>query len=345
MDGKTANRTISLVAFWATVLLSLPLVGGFFGRLHPAFDSLAHFRVHLAVLLVLAALPLLLARSFRWHGFLAALFGSAALLTVTGASPLSVLLSGTGPVQASHRPADAHSPVYRLLHLNLRYDNPEPGKVLSLIGRTRPDVVTLNEVSAMWAEKLALLSSAYPYRIVCTGESRVGGVAILSLRPLAKGGEGQCLDGGTLATATVDFGGRSVEIGALHLHGPWPFGQSDQIDHRAPMLASMTGTAILAGDLNATPWSAASARIAAASGMAQVGPSGPTWIFRRLPEFLRFAGLPIDRIFAKGAVIVHSVATLEPVGSDHLPVLLEFSLEPTDPEGDGPLTATASLAE
>ena len=72
MHGTTAIRTIGLAAFWATILLSLPLVGGFFGRLHPAFDSLAHFRVHLAVLLVLAALPLLLARAFRWHGLLAA---------------------------------------------------------------------------------------------------------------------------------------------------------------------------------------------------------------------------------------------------------------------------------
>ncbi len=341
MDGKTVNRTITLVAFWATVLLSLPLVGGFFGRLHPAFDSLAHFRIHLAVLLLIAALPLLLARSFRWHGFLAALFGSAAILTVTGAS----LLPGAGPVQASHQPADPLGPVYRLLHLNLRYDNPEPGKVLSLIGRTRPDVVTLNEVSAMWAEKLALLSSAYPYRVVCVGDSGAGGVAILSLRPLAEGIEAQCLDGGTLATATVDFGGTSVDVGALHLHWPWPFSQSSQIDRRAPMLAAMAETAILAGDLNATPWSAASARIAAASGMAPVGPAGPTWIHHRLPEFLRFAGLPIDRIFAKGAVIVHSVATLESVGSDHLPVLLEFSLEPADPEADDPLTATASLAE
>ncbi len=345
MDGKTANRTITLVAFWATVLLSLPLVGGFFGWLHPAFDSLAHFRVHLAVLLVLAALPLLLARSFRWHGLLAALFGSAAILTVSGTSSLSGLLSGTAPVQASHQPADALSPVYRLLHLNLRYDNPEPGKVLSLIGRTRPDVVTLNEVSAMWAEKLALLSSAYPYRIVCTADNRVGGVAILSLRPLAEGAEGQCLDGGTLATATVDFGGRSVEVGALHLHWPWPFSQSSQIERRAPMLAAMAETAILAGDLNATPWSAASARIAAASGMTPVGPAGPTWFHHSLPEFLRFAGLPIDRIFTKGAVVVHSVATLEPVGSDHLPVLLEFSLEPAEPEADDPMTAAASLAD
>jgi endonuclease/exonuclease/phosphatase (EEP) superfamily protein YafD len=79
--------------------------------------------------------------------------------------------------------------------------------------------------------------------------------------------------------------------------------------------------------------------------MTPVGPAGPTWLYRMLPEFLRFAGLPIDRVFAKGDVIVHSVATLEAVGSDHLPVLVEFSLEAAEPQSEDPQTATASLAE
>jgi len=341
MYGTTAIRTIGLAAFWATILLSLPLVGGFFGRLHPAFDSMAHFRVHLAVLLVLAALPLLLARAFRWHGVLAGLLGGAAILTVTGPS----FLPGLGPVQASYQARDTLSPAYRLLHLNLRYDNSEPGKVLSLIGRVRPDVVTLNEVSAMWTERLALLSSAYPYRSVCRVNHHAGGVAILSLRPFAEGTEGQCLRGGTFAITTVDLGGRFVEIGALHLRWPWPFDQATQIENLAPLLGEMAESSILAGDLNAAPWSAASARIADAAGMTPAGPAGPTWLYWRLPEFLRFAGLPIDRVFTRGEVIVHSVNTLETVGSDHLPVLVEFSLEADGPEAEDPLTATAELAE
>ena len=79
--------------------------------------------------------------------------------------------------------------------------------------------------------------------------------------------------------------------------------------------------------------------------MTPAGPAGPTWLYWRLPEFLRFAGLPIDQVFTKGEVIVHSVNTLETVGSDHLPVLVEFSLEAAGPEAEDPLTATAELAE
>jgi endonuclease/exonuclease/phosphatase (EEP) superfamily protein YafD len=197
----------------------------------------------------------------------------------------------------------------------------------------------------MWAEKLALLSSAYAYRTICTIDNHAGGVAILSLRPFAEGTEGQCLEGGTFATATIDLGGRFVEVGALHLRWPWPFSQSHQIDNLAPVLGQMAETSILAGDLNATPWSAASTRVAEAAGMTPVGPAGPTWLHRRLPELLRFAGLPIDRIFAKGDVVAHSAATLEASGSDHLPVLLEFSLNAAEPESGDALTATAALAE
>jgi endonuclease/exonuclease/phosphatase (EEP) superfamily protein YafD len=337
MDAKGASRIIGLLALAATGAVALPLIAGFFARLHPAFDSLAHFRMHLAVLLLIAAIPLPFLRGFRWNGVMAAALGAGAILSVVG---ISTLL-GSGASQAALQPDDETAAVYKLLHLNLRYDNPEHGKVLSLIGRLMPDVVTLNEVSPAWAEKIALLAGSYRYRIVCHIDNHAGGVAILSLRPFEDGDEGQCLEGGTFATAKLDFSGYPVEVGAMHLHWPWPFDQADQIEDLAPLLGAMGDSAILAGDLNATPWSAASAQIAEAAGMTPFGPSQPTWLYRRLPEFLRFAGLPIDRIFAKGDVDIVSVETLEAVGSDHLPVLVQFSV--VSEEAPSPQSATAWL--
>jgi len=335
MDAKGASRVVGLLALAATGIVALPLIGGFFARLHPAFDSLAHFRVHLAILLLIAAIPLLFLRGFRWNGILSTALATGALLSVVGISWIA------GPsAQAALKPKDETAAVYRLLHLNLRYDNPEHGKVLSLIGRLMPDVVTLNEVSPAWAEKIALLAGSYRYRVVCHIDNHAGGVAILALRPFAEG-EGQCLAGGIFATAKLDLGGHAVEVGAMHLHWPWPFDQANQIEDLAPLLGAMGDTAILAGDLNATPWSAASARVAEAAGMTPFGPAQPTWLYRKLPEYLRFAGLPIDRIFARGDVEILSVETLEAVGSDHLPVLVEFSVVPE--EGPSPQSATAWL--
>lgn len=329
---------IGLATLLAALGAALALAAGFLAEVHPAFDSLAHFRVHLAVALIIAAILLISMRSFRWPGIAAAAFGVWAVLSVTGLS----VIPGLGQVQASHQPDDGLGPVYKLLQLNLRFDNAEANKVLSLIGRVRPDVITLDEVSDLWREKVALLSSAYPHQIICPVRHVTGGVAILSLRPFAEGSEPKCLAGGALATATVDFGGRSVEVAAIHLQWPWPRGQARQIGKMTPLLGALPETAILAGDLNATSWSAAAARVADASATTPVGPSGPTWLHRWLPDWLRFAGLPIDHVFTKGDVIAHSVGILEPVGSDHLPVLMEFSLatKPVEPDAK---TATALL--
>lgn len=337
MDRLRLRKVIGLAALAAVMVLSLPLLAGFFGRLHPALDSFAHFRIHLAVLMGLTALVMMGSRLFL-EGAVAVALAIAAVATTTHS--MNMPLSGSAQ---AHVPAAAGQPVYRSLQLNLRYDNSEPNKVLSLIGRIRPDVITLNEASAMWAAKLDLLASAYPYRILCPFPNGFWGVAILSSRPFATGGQAQCHERGSLAIAAIDFGGRAADIAALHLGWPWPFNQPRQIGKLAAPLASLSDTVLLAGDMNATPWSAAVARVAELSRLDLVRSPGPTWQSHRLPEFLRFAGLPIDQVFQRG-VIIHNALTLEAVGSDHLPVLVEFSLPARAPEPEeDDTTATAAL--
>jgi endonuclease/exonuclease/phosphatase (EEP) superfamily protein YafD len=55
---------------------------------------------------------------------------------------------------------------------------------------------------------------------------------------------------------------------------------------------------------------------------------GATWLHKQFPEALFPLGLPIDNVFAKGDVLVQSVQALGPEGSDHLPLLVTFSIEP-----------------
>ncbi|WP_254023704.1 endonuclease/exonuclease/phosphatase family protein [Mesorhizobium ventifaucium] len=336
------------MAFVAMLVFSVALVAGFFGTLHPAFDSFAHFRVHLAVLMTLCALPLL-ATSFRLQAATALLFAVAAFATTSNALSVPRLW----PVQAAYEaeagdqavyPGD--QAVYRLLQMNLRFNNPTPEKVLSLIGRTQPDVITLDEVSDMWKAKLGHLASAYPYRILCPYPNGVFGVALLSRRPFAAGTQPRCDGRGAMAIATVDFGGTNVDVAAVHLTWPWPRHQSPQIGELSGEFASLGETSIMAGDCNAVPWSAAVRRVANL-GKLTVAPSpGPTWLYIELPDFLRFAGLPIDQVFSKGAVLIRSVSRLEGTGSDHLPLMVEFSLRPEQKKPvDEHETATASVRQ
>ena len=321
MKGKIGKLAAILLGLAAAVL-SLPLVLGFFGALHPLFDSLSHFRIHLAGLLTMTGALLLLFRGWRLNGAIALGLGCAAIVVTLGL-PFNGLRA-----QASAGGEEAAR--YRLLQLNLRFNNPRPEAVLSLIGGVRPDVVTLEEVSTMWIEKLALTETAYPHRIVCPHRSHIGGVAILSRRPFT-GAPPRCLNSGSMAVATVDFGGQAIDVAALHLGWPWPFEQKWQVSKVAPELATLGNRAILAGDFNATPWSMTVRRVAEAGGLKLTRWVGPSWLNRRLPDWMRpYIGLPIDHVMVKGGVLAEAPRRLATAGSDHLPVLVEFSLLPEE---------------
>jgi endonuclease/exonuclease/phosphatase (EEP) superfamily protein YafD len=323
----------------ATLAIAAFLSLSFLGRLHPAFDSIAHFRGHLAVLLGLAAMLLLLI-GFWKEAILALVLAAAALSSISSSFPLP----GLAKVHAAFGPQDETRAVYRLLQMNLRFDNQMPEKVLSLIGRTQPDVVTLNEVSTKWIAPLDRLSAAYPHRVICPGRSRIGGVAILSRRPFETDPPANCDGGGSLAIASFNFGGQTVTVAALHLAWPWPSDQWAQIDLLSEALGTLIGTAILAGDFNATGWSVSAGRVAEAGGLTPVQSIGATWLHRKLPKALRpWIGLPIDHVMAKGNVIVHSARVQDDAGSDHLPILVEFSLLAPAPGEEAPM-ATVELS-
>jgi len=334
MTGSAGRLRLPSMSRWlraavlpASLAVSLALLLGYFGYLHPALDSFSHLRAHLAVLLGFLGLLLLIGQA-AVTGALALIVGTLAFLSTTAAFP------GLGVGYGALHAADPKRPVYRLMQINLRYNNPEPNLVLSTIGRVLPDVITFEEVSPLWADKLDLIKATYRYSIFCPYPNRHWGVAIMSRRPFAEDRRPSCDAEGIFAVAPVNFGGQTAEVAALHLGWPWPFRQYREISLASPHLSQLGATAILAGDLNAVPWSRTAAIVAAAGGLTLMPSPGPTWQNIHLPRFLLFAGLPIDQIFAKGDAQVNSIRTLDPVGSDHAPVLVEFSLRPEPADKD-----------
>lgn len=295
---------------------------GYLGRLHLAFDAFAHLRLYLAALLLLLV-PVLLILRLRIEAVFAILLGLAAIIQTTLPDMATQLAS-----------KDTSQPTYRLMQMNLRFDNPTPEAALSLIGAARPDVITLGEVSDMWRERLGLLDAAYPYRVICPQPSHIGGTAILSRRPFVEGFEPHCGDRGSFAKIRIDLGGREIEIATLHMGWPWPFEQPWQMPRLIPLLEDVDHDAIIVGDLNAVPWSHAARRIAEAGNASILRGIGPSWLDRRLPDQLRpLIGLPIDNLMLKGDVIATGLQRLANPGSDHLAILLEFSLSPSpEPE-------------
>ncbi len=321
MRRKPAGVAAILLGSGA-VAVTAALVLGYLGRLHTAFDSFSHFRLHLAALAIACGLLLLPLRAY--------LAGLASIAIGAGAAA-ATLYGLAGPPSLYPDPdREPFEPRYRLLHLNLRFDNEEHGKVLSMIGRVRPDLILLNEVSEPWQERLAHLRAMYPYGIVCPPPTYIGGVALLSRRPLI--GEAECLERGSLAFARVDFSGEAVDVMAVHLGWPWPFERPQELASARGHFAALDDTAIVAGDFNAVFWSWRVRDLSTGARLQLVRGVGPTWLEGRLPDGLRrTVGLPIDHVLVKGRVIPRAISTLEDAGSDHLPILYEFSLAPSEP--------------
>ncbi|WP_343313926.1 endonuclease/exonuclease/phosphatase family protein [Brucella sp. BE17] len=333
-----AHTKLPFILLLAAVAVSVPLVLGFLGSVHPAFDAFSHFRAHLAVLMAVLALPLVFTQMRRE----AAMVILLAVLAFGSTTAIAHRFLGSTDEET---PAHTAGPRYSLIQINLRYDNSEPKRVLQMIAREKPDVITYQEAGPDWTMWIDILKSTYPYHVECRIDGPDFGTGILSRRPISESDAQACSAGGRLASAAIDFGGTFVTVAAYHSALPWPYGQNDSIGEMVPGLQKLDGLKIIAGDFNAVPWSYAVKRIAKASGTEAVPDIGGTWLPHGLPTSLTaWIGLPIDQLLVSPEVEMPVAASRPYVGSDHLPVRLDFSVPaPVRPDHEEPETQSVML--
>lgn len=290
----------------AAVVLAALLIAGFFQHLHPAFDTLAHFRLHLCVALVAVSVVLLPLRAWRTAA-VAVVICAATVVMMKGAWLPSPNLSG----------ADL-----TVLQFNTRFDNPAPEAILLQVARARPDAITLQEVSGNTAVILAKLKGDYPFQLLCPFAG-VGGVAVVSRHPVV--GE-WCAKGDGFAAMRIDLRGRLVTVASLHLHWPWPYGQQQQINKLLGVMSDLPRPVVIAGDFNAAVWSESVRRIAAASQTSPI--QGIRLTFARgLSALVPLGRLPIDHVLVPAGAV--GTAWLgQDAGSDHLPVVAMVKFRP-----------------
>ncbi len=132
---ECSNLIIRLFLLLAIAGLTIPIAVGFLGSLHPAFDTFANFRAHFSA----ALLGLALIWMFR-YGYMA---GFLILILVLPGLLFSVGMRGQYLYPSN--PGSQAETTYTLLNLNLFYENAMPEKVLALVTRTDPDIITFNE--------------------------------------------------------------------------------------------------------------------------------------------------------------------------------------------------------
>jgi endonuclease/exonuclease/phosphatase (EEP) superfamily protein YafD len=253
--------------------------------------------------------------------------GPAAAAAAAGAA----LTAAVGPRAVPCRPPPAAGPVVRVVTANLLFGRAAAGAVAELAGRTRADVLFVQELTGAAAAGLqrAGLGDLLPYQVTqpVPDGARDGIYARYPLRgapPAARPSAARC-------TARLDLpSGQFVELACIHAAPPKPWSPGATARWRtqlAALPAPGEGPRILAGDFNATLDHAQFRRLlrsgyADAASQAGHGLS-PTWGPRPggRPALLAIDHILIDR---RCAVLTTSAHRL--TGSDHRALYAEIQL-------------------
>ncbi|MES2609935.1 MAG: endonuclease/exonuclease/phosphatase family protein [Pseudomonadota bacterium] len=193
-----------------------------------------------------------------------------------------------------------------------------------------PDVVLLQEFTELTHQALVrspAVAARYPHRLAAPQPDPFG-LAVLSRHPLSDLQTLQPQDPrDTLRLrATVAWNGRAVHLSALHPMPPLDEGFAQARDRalvqEAGRLAQAGGLALLAGDLNTTPWARSlftvEATLRRANGVAPSWPNAFGWL----------SVLPLDHVLASSGWQVLDSRIGPDLGSDHRPVVVRLVVAP-----------------
>jgi len=307
--------------FVAGVLLAslAGLVAGALGTYSPALDVLANARVHLAGLTVAAGLAL-------WINHRpVVVLALGAFLTLAAHSILAG--QSEGPLLAALDGLPTQGPgLWTIVSLNTWHAHADAAGLADQLAATNADVLVLTEFGPNKIETLHALAKSFPYRIDCARQWDCA-IAILSKHPFTSSGSSPEGLGPATAWLTFGAGQQAMTVLGVHVAEPMrsPATHARELSRLASMTLGISGSILVAGDFNTTPWTAAFAHFSEVSGLRHMG--------RFLPSYPSgLSGMPqlaVDHMFASPAVRFEDVWLGPDIGSDHRPVLASIRLPET----------------
>lgn len=303
---------ISWFAFASILLASLLSFGGRFSWL---LDSISHFRVQIFQAALLAAGFCLWVRRFKCAGAIlcVAAFNYIFILPLYMGSPDS--LGSSKPVRA--------------MLLNLNAENHNTDLVLNSIRNADPDILLLAEATPDWAFELSVLATNYPH-LVLEPRDDCFGIMLLSKYPL---GHEKVVEIGTAGVPSIvtDIYLPDGEISLIGTHPLPPINQNyynqrnTQLGALPAVVKNQRYPVLLIGDLNVSPWSHWFKKLLKDSGlknsMIRFG-FQPSW-----PNNNPLLRIPLDHMLHHRDILIHNRVVGGDVGSDHFPVIIDFSLQ------------------
>ena len=325
------DRRPSLIRRWtgrvagalATLLLLLT-VGGFLGEFHWLLDLMNEWRMQYALLGLIPAAILLIARAWRW-------LAVAAAVVVLNGWVVAPFLVGGGPATAGDGKRDL-----RVMTLNVHFSTTDYESTLRLLREQRPDLVVLSEVDPAWLDRLRGMDAGYDIHDTPTqGTQEKFGLALLTRVPLESvrfETFGDKWSPSIIARLSLD--GRPATV--IGTHPPAPIGaktwenRNEHLAELAQFVAGLDTPTLVAGDLNMTMWSPHYDRLTETANLRNARDGHgllPTFPATKLGVgFAWPLRIPLDHVLVTSEWSVLDCNTAPGVGSDHLPLTVDVTL-------------------
>ena len=252
----------------------------------------------------------------------------------TTIAPRLVQRSTVGSVKGRSLQTRRH-PSFRLLITNVQMENTRHDRLLRVIEDAAPDVVFAVETDEAWARALGPLERTYPH-VVRQAQDNWYGMMLFSRLPLR---EARCeflvQDDIPSMHAVLELpGGVPVFLHGLHPRPPEPIRDQDSTPRDAELvvMGKAIGEAgnrptVVAGDLNDVAWSPTSELFIRLSGL--LDPRRGRGLFNSYNARNPIFRYPLDHVFHSNHFRLVELRRMPSIGSDHFPMLVELSYEPS----------------
>lgn len=315
MKNNSFSKLFSVLIDLFTFGLVLVTFAGFLGKVWWIFDLASHFRVQYLIGFAF----LLLANGIagrKWAVFIVGIFFAVNAILVV------LLWAGSTVVE------DDDQKIYKIVYGNVLTENPDHRSMRDLIIQADPDFVALLEVNQEWLDDLDLANLGYEYSITEPRSDNFG-IAFYSRYPLEES-DIHWFGRWEIPSISATAYGEGIPITFVVTH-PVPPKNETLTWHRnfhmselAEYASALDGNIILAADLNASSWSPFF-RDWIETSQLQDSRRGfgvqATW-----PTYNNLLRVPIDHILISNGVQVRHHEVGPHIGSDHFPLLMDFSI-------------------
>lgn len=277
-------------------------------------DLLSHFPTHGAVAAVVAAAAFTAVRRIRY----VVVPAGVAVWNLLGLVPFYA-----SPPTALAAPS-ADGRVIRVVAMNVAAHNRDSQRVIRFIRAANPDVLLVTELNSFWVTALEELAVDLAFRQLEPREGHYG-IGLMSRLGLSVRDDKPA--GAQSIVARIS----KPQLMIIGTHAFPPFTplslvrRNQQFAEIAAFVRQRDEPVVLVGDLNSSSWSPGFQDLLRDAGLfdTRLGRGvQATW-----PAWLPIAQVPIDHALVSRGVRVHARFVGERVGSDHLPVVLDFSLD------------------